>query len=370
MSRLRLEQTQSLQMQQEMRQILRMEQSNLLEMPESEFQRFITEIEQSRLFNRLYRQEKLVRYRRFPRTDISSSFYQLNEETVADRGSFDVDSLLANKEYIVRLIQKIGRDKFKQYFLLPESGMTPDEIADECDLDVAQVGKINRLIDEFSIMSEFYHPSAVSSGAIHYSKVATIEKDKEGFFIGYLSPSAARGQYVIDYEKFEQAKKTSAFSQAEVSEARQLFKKLELINSRKDILTQITQAIVDKQALYLESSDLKALLPFSQKELAKKLGIAPSSISRTISGRSVETPWGAEVPLKRFFPGPKIFKKELLRQLLETEKDIASDNEIRNRLQERFGVAMSRRAVSNLRSELRFSPGRGKRRARQIKETV
>jgi len=117
MSRLRMEQTQSLQMRQELKQILRMEQANLLEMPEDEFHRLITEIEQSLLFKKLYQKEKLIRSQRFPRTDISSSFYQLEEELVADKGSLDIDSLLLNKEHLIRQIKKVGMEKFKQYFL-------------------------------------------------------------------------------------------------------------------------------------------------------------------------------------------------------------------------------------------------------------
>jgi len=91
MPRLRMEQIQSQQMRQELRQALRMEQANLLEMPEDEFNRLVTEIEQNPLFRRLYQREKLIRHQRFPRTDISSSFYQLKEEVVADRGSMDVE---------------------------------------------------------------------------------------------------------------------------------------------------------------------------------------------------------------------------------------------------------------------------------------
>lgn len=94
MSRLRMEQTQSQQMRQELRPILRMEQASLLEMPEDEFNRLITETEQNHLFRRLYQKEKLIRYQRFPRTDMSSGFYQLKEEMVADKGSLDVESLL------------------------------------------------------------------------------------------------------------------------------------------------------------------------------------------------------------------------------------------------------------------------------------
>ncbi len=354
MSRLRMEQTQSLQMRQELKQILRMEQANLLEMSEDEFNRLVTDIEQSPLFRRLYQREKVIRYQRFPRTDISSSFYQLKEEIVADKGAMDVESLLLNKEHIVHHIQKLGLEKFKRYFLFPESGMALEEIAAECDLEASELQEINSLINTFSIMSEFYHPSSVTSGGIRYSKVASVERDGNGFIIGYYSPSFARGRYSIDYAAFEELKASGAFTEAEVKEARQLFKKLKLVNSRKDTLTQILQNIIDKQVLFLESGDLRSLSSFSQKELAKKIGVASSSVSRAIKGRSIDTPWGEEIPLKYFFPSPRRFRKELLRELLETDKELASDEAIRVKLWERFGVTISRRSVANMRKELKF----------------
>jgi DNA-directed RNA polymerase specialized sigma54-like protein len=359
MPRLQMEQTQSVQMWPELRQILRMEQANLLEMPEDEFHRLITETERSPLFKRLYQKERLIHHRRFPRTDISSSFYELKEEVVADTGSVDIESLLLNREDVVHLIQKLGLEEFKRYFLFPESGMTLEEIATECDLEVSEVQKINDLINDFSIMSEFYHPSHIVSGGIRYSKVASVEKDGEGFVISYFSASFARGRYAIDYERFEELKAGGAFAKAEVKEARQLFNKLELINSRKDTLNQILQGLIDRQALYLKSGDLKSLLPFSQKELAKKIGVAPSSVSRTIRDKSIDTPWGEEIPLKHFFPRPKKFKKELLRHLLETDKQLSTDEAIRDKLWEKFGVAISRRSVANLRKELKI-PARGR----------
>jgi len=331
-----------------------MEQAGLLEMPEDEFQRLIAEIEKNPLFQRLYRKERLIRHQRFPRTDISPAFYELKEELVAGKGSADVESLLLNKEQLVGQIRRLGLDKFKRYFLFPESGMTAEGIAAECGLAVSEVQKINSLIDELSILSEFYNPSALSSEAIHYYKVATVDKDEGGFVIGYSSASSARGRYSINYERFEELKAGGAFTGAESRQARQLFKKLELVNSRKDTITQILHSIIDKQALYLESGNLKALLPFSQQELAKKIGLATSSVSRATRGKSIGTPWGEEVPLKHFFPRPRMFKKELLKQLLEAEEGLLSDEAIRAKLLEKFGVAISRRSVADLRKELKI----------------
>jgi RNA polymerase sigma-54 factor len=347
-------------MQQGLRQIIRIQQANLLQMSEKEFHQLIMEIERSSLFLRLYRKEKLIRYQRFPRTSISSTFYELKEESMADPGSINIESLLLKKEHLVNQIQKLGMEKFKRYFLFPDSGMTVDEIARECDWTVAQVQEINRLIDEFSVMSEFYHPSKFNSDIVRYYRVASVERMGEDFVISYFSPFFARGRYQIDYERFEELKKSGIFSEHEASETRQLFKKLELINSCKDTLNQILQGILDKQMLYFQTGDSRSLLPVSQKELAKKLGLAPSSVSRAIRNKSIDVPWGEEVPLKHFFPRPKRFRKELLGQLLKSDDGLSSDEMIRVKLREKFGMAISRRSVANLRKELKI-PATGRR---------
>ena len=334
---------------------MRLEQASLLEMPEEEFNRLTTEVESSPLFRKLYRKDGIIHYQRYPKTDFSPRFYQLNEEIAAGTDTLDIDSLLSSKGDVIRLIKKIGLDNFKRYFLYPEPRVSIEEVAQECDLELAEVERIDSLINEFSIMSEFYNPSVLSSEyGIHYSKVASIERGAEGFIISYLSPSYARGRYSIDYARFEELRQSGAITKAEAKEIRQLFKKLELINSRKDTVTRILQGIVEKQAPYFESGNGKSVLPFSQKELAERIGLAPSSISRAISGKSLEMPWGEEKALKDFFPRPRKFRKELVRQLLETGEEFPSDEAIKAELEQKFGVSISRRLVASLRKELKI----------------
>ncbi|HEY32456.1 MAG TPA: hypothetical protein G4O10_05060 [Dehalococcoidia bacterium] len=361
MPSLRTEQRQSQQITQELRQVFRIEQAKLLEMPEETFLQLVVELEKTPFFIRLCQKEKLIRYQRVPRTDISSHYFQLREDTTADEGSLDVETLLQSRARIVRLVERLGLEKFKRYFLFAESGITPEEIAEECGLSISEVREINDLIDDFSILSEFYHPSALSLEVIRYSKIASVERQGDRFVIGYLSAPFARGRYLIDYGSFEELRTKGVFTEAEVSEAKQLFKRLESINSCKDTVGQILQNIIDKQGLYLECGDPKTLLPFSQKELAEKIGLAPSSVSRAINRKSLETPWGTEVPLKYFFPRPKQFRKELIKQLLETEEELSSDDAIKTRLRDKFGVAISRRSVADLRKELGFPVSRSKK---------
>ncbi len=357
MGNLEIQQSQALQARQEFKLLVRLEQAGLLEIPEEEFNKLIIEVESNPLFKKLYQKERIIHYQRYPKTDISPHFYQLNEEIAAGgTGILDIESLLSDKEDIVHQIQKMGLENFKRYFLYPEAGVSVEDVAQECNLELAEVEKVNSLINAFSIMSEFYNPSALSSGhGIHYSKVASIERGPEGFIIGYISPSYARGRYSIDYGRFEELKGNGAFNAAEAREIRQLFKRLELLNSRKDTVTRILQGIIEKQAPYFESGNGKAILPFSQKELAERIGLVPSSISRAISGKSLETPWGEERALKDFFPRPKMFRKELIRQLLETGEEFSSDEAIKAKLEQTFGVSISRRSVASLRDELKIA---------------
>ena len=152
MGSLEIQQTQSLQTRQEFKLIIRLEQANLLEMPEDEFNRLTTEVESSPMFKKLYRKERIIHYQRYPKTDLSSHFYQLNEEISAGTGTLDIESILYDKEDIVRQIQKIGLENFKRYFLYPEPGVSVEEIAQECNLELPEAEKINSLINEFSIM--------------------------------------------------------------------------------------------------------------------------------------------------------------------------------------------------------------------------
>ncbi|MFO7996820.1 MAG: hypothetical protein R6U93_06760, partial [Dehalococcoidia bacterium] len=132
-------------------------------------------------------------------------------------------------------------------------------------------------------------------------------------------------------------------------------------------VTRVLQNIVEKQTPYFESGNARALLPFSQKELAERIGLVPSSVSRAIASKSLETPWGEEKAIKDFFPRPRRFKKELVRQLLETEEDFPSDEAIKAKLEQEFGVSISRRSVASLREELKIAAAwKRKKTARQL----
>ena len=332
-----------------------------MELSETDFAKFVKRVEEDPLFLRLAypsnTEEKAISRRRFSGTVVSRYFCELREDMVPDRNSFDFNSLLKNRGEIISIIRKLGMDKFKRYFLYNEMEMVPEEIAVECDLDISAVNRINDLINEISIYSEFYNPSSIITGEkIHYSKIASIESGDDGsYYIGYFPPNLVRGAYSIDYEKIWNLKKKNAFSNGELKRLDTLIKDLELINRKKSITHQVIQSIIGIQFLYMKSRDPLELVAFSQSDLAEKIEVDPSLVSRAISGRSIEMPWREEKPLKYFFPTKKQARKILIKKIIAEEKIPGSDEQIRRVLKERFNISISRRSVSSCRKELGIS---------------
>ncbi len=358
MTEARFQQVQSPQMQMrpEMRQVLRIEQANLLDMSEDEFRRLVAEIEQSPLFRRLHQREKVIRRHRAPRTDVAAAFFELKVEQAPDRRPLNVDEVMESRDEVLGLVRQIGQDDFKKYFLFPETGVPPEAIARACGITLSAVLRINRFIDEFAVASEFHQAAPGDSGGIHYECVASIEKDGLGLFLGFSSACLARGTYDIDYARVEELGTCGGLTPSETKEARQLLRKLELINTRKNAITGILKGIVARQGLYLDSGDTRTLLPLSQRELAREVGINASTVSRAMHQKSVATPWGQEVPLRHFFLRPRRFRKEAVRQIIAGEKSLGSDEDVRMRLHDKFGVDISRRSVANIRRELKLAP--------------
>lgn len=370
MPTLRFKQGQKLQTKQTFRLIGRMKLSNFMELSERDFAEFVKRVEEDPLFKRLTypssKEEKAVTQKRFNGTCMSRFFYELREDMVPAINSFNFNSLLENRGEVISIIKKLGMDKFKRYFLYNEMEMAPEDIAIECNLDISAVRRINDLIDELSIYGEFYNPSSIMiAEKIHYSKIASIERGDDGsYYIGYFSPNLVRGRYFINYEKIWNLKKSNAFSKEELKKIDKLLRDLELINTKKSITHQIIENIIRIQFDYLKSGDPLRLVPFSQSELAKKIEADPSLVSRAIRGRSIETPWREEKPLKYFFPRRRQARKNLIKKIIKEEKKPESDEEIRRVLKQRFNINISRRSVSALRKELGISHSWKRRKAK------
>ena len=327
-------------------------------LPERAFSAFVTDVEQSPAFKHLvsfrHNSQKLLTWRRFSGTSLACSFAGLNENLNHDKSGFDIETLLHSRPGIIELILSIGRENFEKWFLYDEEARTPEEVAALCDVPLETVEKINEFVNEIDIYDQFHASSKlVASGAGNYYKIAAIEHDGAGGFdIRFYSPRFARGKYIIHYDLINELKKQGCFTGGEWKNIGRLINKLELINSRKTTMYRIIYALINKQREYFLSGDEKRLAAFTQRELARDIGVDASLVCRGICSRSIETPQHVEKPLHFFLPSLKDIRKNILRELMAHEERPLSDSEIRNILKQRFHSDISRRSIACCRAEL------------------
>lgn len=334
--------------------IARLRFSHVLTLSEKEFAKMISEIESDPLFQKLiYPKDsglKAVFKRRVPHQRMSQSFFDVKEEISAGSEGVDVEKILAQHKGVVDLIRRIGQDLFEKHFLYKEGAESIESIAQTCGISAADVVQVQNAVTQLSVHSEFFNPSTLpAEGGLRYAMVARIDPDEHGsFWISFTAPHLAAGRYVINPERVEALKKF--LDASEKKSVTNLLQKLELINLRQDTLQKMLQEILTRQSAYLQSNDPKRRMPLTQREMATYLGVAPSTICRSLYGKSVVAPWGQELPLKDFFVNKKTAAEEWVRQILDEmsdeKKDQLSDNDLREILIRRFHLRASRRSVN------------------------
>lgn len=132
------------------------------------------------------------------------------------------------------------------------------------------------------------------------------------------------------------------------------------IITRRKTLYQIAEYIIKKQTAYLSGKN--ELLPMTIKEIAHFLNLHPSTVSRAISNKYIQTPIGL-LAIASFFS----FRKEkplapiekAIEEIinLENKKKPLTDIEIFKKLKEK-GFDIQRRTIAKYRKKLLFGPAR------------
>jgi hypothetical protein len=344
----------------------RLKVAGFMEMPEDEFRRLVKDIESDPLFKRFCYsscgEDKVIGFRRFGGTSLSSHCLELKEEIADAPASVDIETLLEGHPEESRLITRLGMDTFKRYFLYTDENLSIPEIAARCGIAPEQAQQVVELVNTVLLHQEIGVPArrnAPETGAT-WSRVASIERGSEGFVIAFFVPSYARGRYQIDYEKLRHLKEVGQLQPREARSFESLVRKMELVNSRRHLLYRILEKIVEVQQPYLKSGDVRDLCPFLLKDAAAQIGVDLSLVSRVIQNRSVETPWG-EKSIRFLFPNHKEFKKQLVREIIERETASYSDETIRRIMLERYRMKVSRRAVALYRQMLEIDSSYARR---------
>ena len=165
------------------------------------------------------------------------------------------------------------------------------------------------------------------------------------------------------------SKETKEYLVERLSAAHQLN---DAIEHREETIRAIAQEIFDRQPGFFESG-LKGLKPLTMVEIAEKVGVHPTTVSRTVNDKYVSTPKGV-VELRRFFTqgiensdGEMVVKEAVhgaLRSIVDGEdgRHPLSDEAIASRLKE-HGFPVARRTVAKYRGVLGI-PGASERRIR------
>lgn len=322
--------------------------STLLDLSETECLELVREIEADPLFQRLCIPDaqglRIVRRKPFPGTAPAWRSLPLDEAGLPDPCPDGLSDLWETHAVAVRLLSKLGRERFERYFLHDDQERAPQELGSLCGLEVAEVLAVRGFLDSYLLRaSQAANPDG--PGAPGWALLAEVELGPRGLEVFFLSPNEARGPYVIDYDRLQSFRRDPPLSPRELGRLRELLRKLELLNARRTTLERLLNEMLRVQKAYLESEGAVPLAPLTQREMAARLGLSPSAICRTLKGRGLRTPWGKVTPLSDLFPSRRKVVSCKVRDLVR-EVPSLSDEGLRALLHERCGVSISRRMVN------------------------
>lgn len=148
----------------------------------------------------------------------------------------------------------------------------------------------------------------------------------------------------------------------QIEEARTLVQQLDY---RRSVLLKVVTAIVRKQRAFFQGG-IHELKPLKLEQIARSTGMHPSTVSRAIKDKWLDTPWGV-YSFKYFLAGGIEARsgdmlaasavKQIIRELItgEDKAKPLSDQLIADLLQER-GISISRRTVAKYRTQAKIAP--------------
>jgi RNA polymerase sigma-54 factor len=143
---------------------------------------------------------------------------------------------------------------------------------------------------------------------------------------------------------------------------------IDAINQRQDTLLVTMQAIMDYQKDYFMTGDDTKLRPMILKDIATKINMDISTVSRVANSKYVQTPFGTFL-LKSFFSesmqnikGEEISTREIKKILLdciegENKSDPFTDDHLMDLLKEK-GYNIARRTIAKYREQLNIPVAR------------
>ncbi len=148
------------------------------------------------------------------------------------------------------------------------------------------------------------------------------------------------------------------------------------INQRRQTLFKVVNCIIDFQIDFFRMG-VSHVKPLTLKDIADKLNMHESTISRITTNKYIQTSWGV-LELKWFFSSGvnyhsgniELSKKihDIIKNLIkeESDKEPLSDQDIVD-IMEKQGIDIARRTVAKYRKILQILPANRRKRIKELK---
>tara|TARA_B110000014_G_C20084438_1_gene567016 strand:- start:74 stop:1351 length:1278 start_codon:yes stop_codon:yes gene_type:complete len=138
---------------------------------------------------------------------------------------------------------------------------------------------------------------------------------------------------------------------------------LRAVKKRNETVLKVGEIICKKQNAFFKNEPLE-IKPLSNKEISDQLGLHPSTISRILRSKYIQTPRGV-IPLKSLLISSvsktrnvtPIQLMEIIKKIIEDEKSKLSDQDIALLLNKK-GYSLARRTISKYRLKLNIPSSR------------
>jgi RNA polymerase sigma-54 factor len=192
-----------------------------------------------------------------------------------------------------------------------------------------------------------------------------IELSNESLSVNFINdtfPTIKIDEDLIEQTNLQLKNKPNKQLAEKIQDAKWL---LSSVKKRNDTVMQVGELICKRQISFLQDNPLK-INPLSNKNLSDELGLHPSTISRILRSKYIDTPKGI-IPLKSLLVSSvsktrdvtPIQLMQLIESIIHEERKPKSDNKIALELNKR-GFNLARRTITKYRKKLNIASSRNR----------
>ena len=192
-----------------------------------------------------------------------------------------------------------------------------------------------------------------------------IELKNESLSVNFINdtfPTIKIDEELIEQTSLQLKNKPNKQLAEKIQDAKWL---LSSVKKRNDTVMQVGELICKRQISFLQDNPLK-INPLTNKNLSDELGLHPSTISRILRSKYIDTPKGI-IPLKSLLISSVSKTRDvtpnqlmqLIESIIQEEKKPKSDNKIALELNKR-GFNLARRTISKYRKKLNIASSRNR----------